>query len=67
LHPIPKPHPFAGLNRLRRKPTEQKGAIMSSANTGGAPLLRNKNAVIYGAGGAIGSAVLKRKLQKMDA
>ena len=32
---------------------------MSSAKTGGALLLRNKNAVIYGAGGAIGSAVAR--------
>ena len=53
---------------------------MSSANAGAAPLLRNKNAVIYGAGGAIGSAVARvfaregarvfltgRSLAKLDA
>jgi NAD(P)-dependent dehydrogenase (short-subunit alcohol dehydrogenase family) len=32
---------------------------MSSTDTGGALLLRNKNAVVYGAGGAIGSAVAR--------
>jgi len=32
---------------------------MSSTETGGALLLRNKNAVVYGAGGAIGSTVAR--------